>query len=174
MISVGIDIGIRNLGICILKQVGNDKEMILLDNIDLFPNKKISKDQTVLCKKLKNCLDNYCILLKDVKEKTYISIEQQPPKNRIMTKFSYFIFSYFIFNNFKHVKFINAKRKLDLFKDKVTYNRKFNTYKDRKLTALMDTKYYMEILNIKKDKITFDEADAFLYAFYYRDNFKLN
>lgn len=165
MKSIGIDVGLRNLAICILDI--DDDNILTVDkaiNIDLFKNKRISSNQYVLCKTVIDCLSHHIIKDEDVEYR--VSIEFQSPRNKRMTKVSHYIFTYFISKKFTNIKYTRATEKLNNFVDIVDYDRPKTTYIQRKKTALNDCNYYLMKNNIDMIIRSYDIADAFLYAYY--------
>lgn len=120
MIYVSFDIGVKNLGYCIIQEQNNNVSMIDWGIITLADTKKQLKGVNNISKILFNELDNIIGKLQtiNIEKIDFVIIENQPSNlNGIMKTIQYLIFSYFDLlrhwdNNVLEVILINPSLKL--------------------------------------------------------------
>lgn len=163
MALLSIDVGIKNLSYCLLKDTGEilDWKNVSVENED---------------KKLEHLVENYLLVLmehfSDIQVDTVI-IENQPMlKNGLMKTLSVVIYTFFNMLKIQHgvinkVSFISATNKLKCKKMKQVPSK---VYKERKKQSIELTREYLapdrlQWLNAQKKQD--DLCDAFLAGMYY-------
>jgi len=158
---LSIDVGIKNLAVCLL----NDSENIEFWNVFDLGN---ATDTTRRLIKLNSALESHSELSDRTKIKTVL-IEKQPSFNPKMRVMASALHMYFVTKGFKDIRSYSAKYKLQLCENADAYDCG-TRYGNNKKRAVETTKHYLDnVLALNKWKSTFmaakkkdDYADSFL------------
>ena len=171
MSVLSIDVGIKNLAVCLLK---GPEEIVFWDVFDLGT----ASDTTRRLIKLNSVLNEHPMLT-DTDVVSTVLIEKQPSFNPVMRVMASALHMYFVTKGFKDIKSYSAKYKLQLCETSDKYEASSRYIKNKK-RSIDTTRYYLEnVVSLNKWREVFsgakkkdDYADSFLQGVSYYKIYK--